>query len=321
VSARVDDYPRTQAEFEKRFATEEACRAYLAHLRWSQGFRCPKCGATKAWSVGALRQCVTCGRQTSVTAGTIFQDTRTPLTTWFRAMWWVTGTKTGTSALGLQRVLGLGSYQTAWAWLHKLRRAMVRPGRDRLAGYVEVDESLVGGLGGPHGRSTAKKALIVVAAEEVGHGIGRIRMRRIPDGSADSLLGFVQEAIAPGTEIHTDGWHGYDRLTANGYRHRVTYLRGHHELASELLPRVHRVISLLKRWLLGTHQGAVTQPHLDYYLDEFTFRFNRRTSRHRGKLFFRLAEQAVAVEAVPYRRLVQHVRPRRRPHHKGLGSP
>ena len=227
-------------------------------------------------------------------------------------MWWVTGTKTGTSALGLQRVLGLGSYQTAWAWLHKLRRAMVGPGRDRLTGDVEVDESFVGGLGGTHGRSTANKAVIVVPAEEVGRGIGRIRMRRIPDGSADSLLSFVHEAIEPGTHIHTDGWHGYDRLKANGYRHRVTYLRGHHALASELLPRVHRVISLLKRWLLGTHQGAVTAAHLDYYLDEFTFRFTRRTSRHREKLFFRLAQQAVAVDAVPYRRLVQHVR---RPHH------
>jgi transposase-like protein len=252
-----------------------------------------------------------------VTAGTIFQDTRTPLPTWFRAMWWVTGTKTGTSALGLQRVLGLGSYQTAWAWLHKLRRAMVRPGRDRLTGSVEVDESLVGGIGRVHGRSTAKKALIAVAAEEVGRGIGRIRMRRIPDGSSDSLLAFVQEAVAPGAEIHTDGWDGYVQLKRHGYRHRVTYLRGHHELASELLPRVHRVISLLKRWLLGTHQGAVTAAHLDYYLDEFTFRFNRRRSRHRGKLFFRLAQQAVAVEPIPYRHLVKQVRRRRRPNHKG----
>lgn len=141
-------------------------------------------------------------------------------------------------------------------------------------------------------------------------------MRKIPDGSADSLLSFVQQAVVPGSEIHTDGWHGYDRLNTHGYRHRVTYLRGHHELASELLPRVHRVISLLKRRLLGTHQGAVTRPHLDYYLDEFTFRFNRRTSRHRGQLFFRLAQQAVAVDAVPYRDLVQNVR-RRRPHPKG----
>jgi transposase-like protein len=314
VVACVDDYPRTQAEFEARFATGGACRDYLAALRWPDGFRCPNCGGSKAWTIGHLFECSACGRQTSVTAGTIFQDTRTPLPTWFRAMWYVTGTKTGTSALGLQRVLGLGSYQTAWAWLHKLRRAMVRPGRDRLTGYVEVDESLVGGVG-TYGRSTAKKALIVVAAEEVGHGIGRIRMRRIPDGSSDSLLAFVQEAITPGAEIHTDGWDGYTHLKRHGYRHRVTYLRGHHELASELLPRVHRVISLLKRWLLGTHQGAVSAPHLDYYLDEFTFRFNRRRSRHRGKLFFRLAQQAVAVEPIPYRDLVRNVRHRRRPDH------
>jgi transposase-like protein len=224
---------------------------------------------------------------------------------WFRAMWWVTNSKAGTSALTLQRLLGLGSYQTAWAWQHKLRRAMVRPGRDRLSGRVEVDESFVGGLGGAEGRSTATKALIVVATEEVGHGIGRIRMRRIPNASAASLGAFVHEAIEPGSEIHTDGWHGYDRLKTSGYQHRVTYLRGDAELAMEQLPRVHRVVSLLKRWLLGTHQGAVSPAHLDYYLDEFTFRFNRRRSRHRGMLFFRLAQQAVAVDPVPYGRLVQ----------------
>jgi len=222
-------------------------------------------------------------------------------------MWWVTSQKTGASALGLQRLLGLGSYETAWAWLHKLRRAMVRPGRDRLSGRVEVDESFIGGRGGAQGRSTAKKALIVVAAEEVGPGIGRVRMRRIPNGSADCLQTFVSETIESGSVIHTDGWHGYDRLKANGYRHQVTFLRGQDELGSKLLPRVHRVISLLKRWLLGTHQGAVTPAHLDYYLDEFTFRFNRRTSRHPGKLFFRLAQQALAVEPAPYRSLVKHV--------------
>ena len=301
----MEDYPRTLAAFEARFATEAACRAYLVSLRWPDGFRCPRCGGATAWPVRAvLWQCAACGRQTSVTAGTIFQDTRTPLTQWFRAMWWVTNSKAGTSALTLQRLLGLGSYQTAWAWQHKLRRAMVRPGRDRLSGQVEVDESFVGGLGGAEGRSTATKALVVVAAEEVGRGIGRIRMRRIPDASAVSLGSFVQEAIEPGSEVHTDGWHGYDRLKASGYRHRVTYLRGDAELAMDQLPRVHRVVSLLKRWLLGTHQGAVSHAHLDYYLDEFTFRFNRRRSRHRGMLFFRLAQQAVAVDPVPYARLV-----------------
>jgi transposase-like protein/ribosomal protein L37AE/L43A len=306
----VEDYPRTLGEFDARFGTEQACRAFLVQARWPEGFRCPRCGAATAWPVRTvLWQCAGCGRQTSVTAGTIFQDTRTPLSTWLRAMWCVTSTKTGTSALALQQVLGLGSYQTAWAWLHKLRRAMVRPGRDRLSRRVEVDESFIGGLGGARGRSTAKKALIVVAAEEVGHGIGRIRMRRIPDASAESLQTFIADAIEPGSRVHTDGWHGYDWVTRNGDRHRVTFLRGEHELASELLPRVHRVVSLLKRWLLGTHQGAVSPAHLDYYLDEFTFRFNRRTSRHRGTLFFRLVQQAVAVAPVPYARLIQ---PRRR---------
>ena len=322
MSALVEDYPRTLAEFEGRFAAEAACRAYLAQLRWPDGFRCPKCGGTKAWPVRAvLWQCGGCGRQTSVTAGTVFQDTRTPLTAWFRAMWWVTNSKAGTSALTLQHLLGLGSYQTAWAWLHKLRRAMVRPGRDRLSGEVEVDETLLGGLGGAQGRSTATKALIVVAAEAVGRGTGRIRMRRIPDGSAPTLQAFVEEAIERGSTVHTDGWDGYARVKANGYRHRVSFLRGHPEVASDLLPRVHRVVSLLKRWLLGTHQGAVSRAHLDYYLDEFTFRFNRRTSRHRGKLFFRLVQQAVAVAPVPYARLIRpDDRPRTR-RHKGLGSP
>ena len=307
----MEDYPRTLAEFEARFATEEACRAYLAKLRWPTGFICPRCGHTRAWPVRTvLWQCASCGHQTSVTAGTIFDGPRAPLTTWFRAMWYVTSQKTGTSALSLQQVLGLRSYQTAWAWRHKLRRAMVRPGRDRLAGPVEVDETLVGGLGGARGRSTATKALVVVAAEEVGRGIGRIRMARIPDGSAETLEAFVAEAIEPGSGVHTDGWHGYTHLEANGYHHRVTHLRGDHALASELLPRVHRVVSLLKRWLLGTHHGGVSRAHLDAYLDEFTFRFNRRRSRHRGKLFFRLVQQAVTLEPVPYEQLIQRGRRR-----------
>ena len=220
-------------------------------------------------------------------------------------MWWVTAQKNGVSALGLQRVLGLGSYQTAWAWLHKLRRAMVRPRRDRLAGAVEVDETYLGGLEeGKRGRQTEKKALIVVAAQEDGRGIGRIRMRRITDASAASLMPFVQDSVEPGSVVHTDGWLGYEPLGRNGYRHRITFLRGHEKSASDLLPRVHRVISLLKRWLLGTHQGAVSFAHLDYYLDEFTFRFNRRRSRSRGKLFFRLAQQATAVEPITYRSMV-----------------
>ena len=302
----MEDYPRNLAEFEACFATEQACREYLCQLRWPEGFRCPRCGHDKAWAVRtALLECAGCGHQASPTAGTIFQDTRQPLQSWFRAMWWLTSQKNGASALGLQRVLGLGSYKTAWTWLHKLRRAMVRPGRDRLSGRVEVDETYLGGLEeGVRGRQTDAKALIVVAAEEDGAGIGRVRIRTIPNASGDSLMAFVGESIEPGSVVHTDGWLGYEPLEGDGYRHEVSYLEGQPARASKLLPRVHRVVSLVKRWILGTHQGAVSHEHLDSYLDEFAFRFNRRKSRSRGKLFYRLVQQAVAVPPAPYKSLV-----------------
>lgn len=245
------------------------------------------------------------------TAGTVFHRTRKPLVTWFRAIWWVVTQKNGASALGLQRVLALGSYETAWSWLHKIRRAMVRPGRDRLAGRVEVDETYLGGLEqGVRGRRTFKKALIVVAAQEKGRAIGRIRMRRIPDASADSLHPFIVEAIAPGSTIRTDGWVGYSGLDGKRYAHEATVIKGSGGSAPDLLPRVHRVVSLLKRWLLGTHQGAIAPEHVDDYLDEFTFRFNRRTSRSRGKLFYRLLQQAVAVGPAPYKDIIKHIRGR-----------
>lgn len=190
---------------------------------------------------------------------------------------------------------------------------MVRPGRERLAGAIEVDETYLGGIEkGMRGRQTEKKALIAVAAQEDGHGIGQIRMRRIADASAASLMPFVRDSIEPGSVVHTDAWLGYEPLEKEGYRHRITFLRGHQKSPSDLLPRVHRVISLLKRWLLGTHQGAVSFEHLDYYLDEFTFRFNRRRSRSRGKLFFRLVQQAVAVEPATYASMVQTARPNRK---------
>ena len=302
----AEEYPRNLTELEANFGTEEACRAYLARLRWPDGFRCPRCGGDWSWLVrDVLLECAACSCQTSVTAGTIFQDTRTPLPVWFRAMWWVTTQKNGASALGLQRVLGLKSYETAWTWLHKLRRAMVRPGRDRLNGRIEVDECYLGGLEeGLSGRLNLKKTLVVVAAREDGPGIGGIRMRQIIDASADSLVPFVRESVEPGSAIHTDGWLGYLPLERNGYQHEITFLKGKKKPPSQLMPRVHRVISLLKRWLIGTHQGAVSHKHLDYYLDEFTFRFNRRRSRSRGKLFFRLVQQAVAVEPVPLNRIL-----------------
>ncbi len=305
MSRPVPESPRNQAEFDAQFRTEAACRRFLEQVRWPEGFRCPRCGQQKAWAVRTVRwQCAACGHQASVTAGTIFQDTRSPLTVWFRAMWTVTGSKTGTSALTLQRVLDLGSYQTAWTWLHKLRRAMVRPGREQLSGPVEVDETFVGAIEeGKFGRGAEQKVLVVVAVEYKGRRIGRIRLRRVPDGSADSLQAFIDEVVAPGSVVQTDGWLGYDRLTAHGYRHRITFLTDHPEPAHELLPRTHLVVALLKRWLLGTHQGGISTAHLDYYLDEFTFRFNRRRSRHRGLLFLRLIEHAVQIDPVPYHAL------------------
>lgn len=304
----MEDYPRTLMEFERRFATEEACRAYLAQLRWPDGIRCPRCRQRKTWETTRSRyECAQCGFQASVLAGTIFQDTKADLRLWFRAMWYVTNQKSGVSALGLQRAWGLGSYRTAWSWLHKLRTAMVRPGRERLTAEVEVDEIYVGGVASERrgGRQqTPTTARVVVAAEVRGHGIGRIRLQRIPDASAKSLVGFVRDVVEPGSIVRTDGWTAYPGLARVGYTHRPRVISGSGQTASSLLPRVHRIAALLKRWLLGIHQGAVSPAQLDGYLDEFTFRFNRRTSRWRGKLFYRLVQQAVAVEPVRTRDLL-----------------
>jgi transposase-like protein/ribosomal protein L37AE/L43A len=292
----MEDYPTNQLEFEKRFGEEEACREYLVKIRWPDGFRCPACGLSRAWvSKRGLYQCRSCGRQTSLTAGTIFQDTRLPLRLWFRAMWAMTGYKHGVSALSLQRVLGMKRYETVWIWLHKLRAAMVRPGRERLSGTVEVDETYVGGAkAGKRGRGAAGKALVAIAVEDKEGDIGRVRLRRIPDASAKSLEPFILENVAPGSSVRTDGWGAYSFLPQKGFGHEVA--RQSAEVGDDLLPLAHRLASLLKRWLVGTHQGAVRASHLDYYLDEFTFRFNRRTSRSRGKLFYRLVQQAASVE-------------------------
>ena len=301
-----EDYPRTLLELERRFGTEQACREYLFHLRFPDGFRCPRCGGDKSWPLQSGRiQCAGCGYQLSATSGTVFQDSRTPLTVWFRAMWWLTSQKNGVSAIALQRVLGWGSYQTAWTCLHKLRRAMIRPGRERLGGVIEVDESFLGGEEpGVLGRQIVGKALVVVAAEEDGRGIGRIRLRHIPDASSATLISFLQDSVEPGSTVHTDGWRGYLPIHKAGYQHRISNQKGHPERASELLPRVHQVFSLLKRWLLGTHQGSVAGEHLQEYLDEFTFRFHRRKSRSRGKLFYRLVQQALAIQPTTYRQIV-----------------
>ena len=300
----MEDYPRDLMDFETRFATEDACRAYLAQLRWPDGFQCPGCAGESAWKTDRdLWLCQRCGLQTSLLAGTVFQNTKKPLQMWFRAMWHITGQKHGGNALGLQRTLGLGSYRTAWSWLHKLRRAMVRPGRDRLSGVVQTDETYVGGVkSGPRGRGAEGKSLVLIMVQDKGGRVGRIRLARVADASSASLVPAVSAGVAPGSTISTDGWTGYEGLSEAGYTRVIA--RSESVVGDDLLPLPHLVASLLKRWILGTYQGSVSPEHLDYYLDEFTFRFNRRTSASRGKLFYRLVQQAAQVDPVPVQQII-----------------
>lgn len=289
----MEDFPQTLSEFEDRFGTEEACLSYLSALRWPDGFICPHCGNSAAWLTRrGLWHCRNCGKQTSVKSGTIFHGSRKSLRLWFRAMWYITNQKYGANALGLQRVLGLGSYHTAWEWLHRLRRAMVRPGRERLSGCVQMDETYIGGpKPGKRGRGAQGKALIAIAVEDLSpKGIGRIRLGVIPDASAVSLNDFTIRNIAQDSIVKTDDWRGYVDLPVTGYQRQI--------LPTEQMKLPHLVASLLKRWLLGTYQGAVRPSHIEYYLDEYTFRFNRRTSGSRGKLFYRLVQQSILLEPV-----------------------
>ncbi len=312
VSGR--DYPRTWEQFLDWFPDEMSCVAYLEKVRWPCGFVCPRCGDERAAyrsSRGRL-MCRHCRYQCTVTSGTVFDKTRTSLRSWLAAVWYITNQKQGVTALGLQRVLGLGSYQTAWAMLHRLRRAMVRPGRQRLSGVVEVDETHVGRAVAAKGRivkgvkrraeqQNTRHTLVAIAVEiKTPKGFGRIRLRRVIDASQASLLPFVKDSVEPGSVIKTDGSWAYRSLSKNGYRRKKNVILGKATPAHVSLPGVHRVAALLKRWLLGTHQGAIKPQHLDDYLDEFTFRFNRRTSRSRGLLFYRLLEQAVVTEPVTY---------------------
>jgi len=303
-------------DFEAWFRTDGDCLDYLEWLRWPKGFVCPSCDHSGAWRLRDGRfMCPECGYRTSTTAGTIFDRTRTPLTVWFTACWLFATAKDGISALSLKRTLAIGSYQTAWAMLHRLRSVLVRPGRERLSGTVEVDETYIGGHDPWHGgRTRGKKVLVGIAVEvQNPRGIGRCRMRPLADLSSASLHPFVTDQVEPGTKVITDGWDGYRGLDKIGFVHdrrsqRAAEARG--EDIGHLLPAVHRVASLAKRWLLGTHQGSVDRAHLISYLDEFVFRFNRRGSHSRGMLFFRVLELAVAHAPVRYENLLAAKRPR-----------
>lgn len=312
-------YPSSTGELMAWFRTDDDCLDYLEWLRWPDGFVCPACGHGGGWRLGDGRfWCGGCGERKSVTAGTIFDRTRTPLTVWFMACWLFATQKDGVSALSLQRALEIGSYQTAWAMLHRLRSVLIRPGRERLSGTVEVDEVFIGGEeAGATGRTRGKKVLVGVAVElHLPKGYGRCRMAPLADASAVSLRAFLADHVEPGASVITDAWAGYNNIEELGYSHdrrsqRAAKARG--EDPGDLLPGVHRVASLAKRWLLGTHQGSVDSAHLPSYLDEFVFRFNRRRSRSRGMVFYRVLELAVTHEPVRYRDLVLDTKPKPKP--------
>lgn len=299
------DYPRTYQEFRDWFPDDQACLDYLATLRWPRGFECPRCGSGGFWRISQRRlwMCAECGRKTSVTAGTIFHRTRSPLSSWFAAVWFITSQKTGVSAQGLQRVLGFGSYETAWAWLHKLRRAMVRPNRERLAGIVEVDQTFIGGVtAGQRGASTNKVPVTIAVERDERDRIGRIRLEVADRPNSAEMVEFTAEIAEPGTIIRTDGASVWLRLTLMGYEHEP--VAGiHADDPDQTTPGVHLVASLLKRWIAGTLHHRISHLHLPYYLDEFTFRFNRRTSTARGLLFYRLLQQALDTDPHPLKEL------------------
>jgi transposase-like protein len=306
------DLPEDLPSFVARFGTDEQCRRYLFQARWPEGFRCAACGHDRAWAHKArlIDECAACGKQHSLLAGTIFEQTKTGLALWFLAIFLVTSSKGGISAMELKRQMGFGSYQTAWSWLHKIRKAMVAPDRRPLAVRVEADETYVGGpRPGRPGRGAAGKTKVAGAVESGrgkarGRRLGRLRLAVVPDASARSLESFLTDAVATPTAVATDGWSGYGGLAAAGYMHEPVNLAASWGDASLRLPAIHLVFGLAKRWLLGTHHGAVGAKHLPAYLDEFVFRFNRRTAKNLSHRFGRLVEHAVQIPPTTYRALV-----------------
>lgn len=296
-----------QIEFEELFKTEQNCIDYLVAIRWPHGFECPICGSIRSWKKSNGRfECIDCHKETTVTNGTIFHKSTKPLLVWFHAIWWMIAQKNGVSAKGLQKILGLGSYQTAWTWLHKFRRLMILSSRTKLKGVIEVDEVLVGGrTSGKRGRGAEGKTLVAVAVEVLGRKTGRTRLAKIPDASSESLIAFIEENIEPSSTIITDGWPSYSELRNRGYQHIVQKATVEDD-DQEVLPNVHRIASLLKRWLLGTHQSYLNKNKLGYYLDEYVFRYNRRTSKSRGLLFLRIIEQGVNAEPITYDDIIKN---------------
>jgi len=312
-------YPGNLAALRSWFPDDAACLDYLDWLRWPDGFRCAHCGSGKGWRLAEGGwSCGGCRKRVRVLAGTVFQDTRTPLTVWFEAAWLMAVTKNGVSAASLRPLLGLGSYETAWAMCHKLRTAMGRTSADLLSGDVEVDETFIGGVktGGKRGRGAPGKAYVVIAVESREKGFGRCRLQVVEKIDAVHLGEFLHRHIAPGSVVISDALQSYPPAIADTYGHKPFNIKRTGLHAQEVLPGVHRVASLLKRWLAGTHQSGVSAEHLQSYLDEFTFRFNRRHSRARGLLFFRLLEGAVIAAPTTMRELIKVPNP-----HPALAPP
>lgn len=300
----TEDFPKNEVEFDRRFFSEQSCFDYLFQLRWPGGFCCPRCGHTEHWMTSrGLYLCRQCKHQQSVTAGTIFHGTRKPLRLWFKALWWFSTSKTSVNASSLKDRLGLGSYQTAWCWLQKLRTCTVFSDRNKLSGNIEADEFYLGGKrSGLRGRGAEHKCKVAIAVERQGRKLGRLRLQVIECCSAEELISFAKENIDLGSQITTDGWSGYRVLQSKGFVHK-TIISSNTEDKESVLPGVHLVISLFKRVILGTFQGRFDPQYLQRYLDEYVFRFNRRTCRSIGKRFWRIMQQTVTSDPITWREL------------------
>jgi transposase-like protein len=298
------DFPKTATEFEERFKTEEDCRAYLIAARWGGEPTCARCASKRLWTLGdgSKFECAECGHQTSLTAGTVLEKTRKPLKMWFRAIFEITTRRTGISGKDLQRIMGLGSYETAWTWLHKLRAAMVRSDSEPLGPFVQVDETLVGGKGGPH------KQLVLVAAEAN----GRIRLAHAENNDTELCKRFADEAIAADASVVTDGHAGYSGKSLGQRPHEAIVQTKAERRENDAVQACHWTTSLMKRWLIGTHSGAVAPKHLQAYLDEFTFRHNRRKTVGVGRIAARLIECLVARPPLTMRAIVDNTKLYRR---------
>lgn len=300
----TNDFPKSEIEFDQRFSKISECYDYLFKMKWPEGFVCAQCSHEAYWmSSKNIVICSRCEHNYSLTAGTIMDSSKKPITYWFKAMWWFTSRKSGVNAVNLQDLLGFGSYRTAWYWLQKLRRCTIRKDREKLSGTIEVDEFYIGGQKpGKRGRGSENKTAVAIAVEKEGKRLGRVRLTVIPDCSSGSLKPFIHSNVASGSCVITDGWNGYVSLEESKYNHKKVFKNKAKDKES-VLPGAHLVISLVKRLIRGTHQGRFAPDRLQNYLDEYTFRFNRRKSKNIGKKFMRIIQQVSVSSKVTWKQI------------------